>query len=63
MQRFDIMDAVGPPPRGTYNNPLRLDGPIPEEYPAEFKDRPYIYVQETDGQITKVYRSYADACD
>jgi hypothetical protein len=50
-------------PLGSYRNPVKLTGPIPEEYPAEFKDRSYIYVQETDGEITKVYRSYADACD
>ena len=28
-----------------------------------FKDRPYVYVRDPDGQITKVYRSYADYCD
>lgn len=53
------------PPLGTWANPLRIHEL--GDYPAEYVDRPYIYVvAETGrnaGQVTKWYRSYGDYCD
>lgn len=50
------------PPRGTWANPIQLDGPIPEKFPEEFADRAYVFVVPKGGEITKWYRSYEDYC-
>lgn len=51
------------PRRGSHNNPIELAGPIPTDYPAEFADRPYVYMRPKGGDVPKVYRSYSDYCD
>lgn len=49
-------------PPGSWLNPIKFDGPLPAEYPAEFSDRPYIYAVPKGGSVTKWYRSYSDYC-
>lgn len=41
-------------PLGHCNNPIRLDGPIPAEYPVEFKGRPFVYMCPAGGDVIKV---------
>lgn len=49
---------------GTYANPLKIGEPLKQwTWPKEYADRKYLYVQEPNGVITKVYASYTDYCE
>jgi len=48
---------------GSFLNPLKLDGSIPDAWPGWADDQKYIYVVPKGGTLTKWYRSYADYCD
>lgn len=51
-------------PRGSWLNPIHVTDDLTKlEYPAEFKDRSYIYAVPPMGAVTKWYRSYEDYCD
>lgn len=47
---------------GSYQRPIEVDA-MPETYPKEHMDKPYIYLKPKGGAVVKFYRSYSDYCD
>ena len=64
--QFEALAAAsqGAAVTGTHLNPVPISCRAADwPYSDHFKDRPYVYVRDHDGEVTKVYRSYADYCD